>query len=93
MRKRNQKLAEFDYMGYSVRTNEWRFTAWAHLDNATLRVDWEQPVAVELYDVAEDDGRSFDFDGYSVNLAPLGKHNETVDRLLTELKAAVASWY
>ena len=38
-------------MGYTVRVDSWRFTAWLHYSNATLGgVDWDLvPFAQELY--------------------------------------------
>jgi hypothetical protein len=87
-------LGQFDYMGYSMRTAAWRFTAWLPFDNATLRVDWRAgPAATELYDLASDDGRDFDFAGYSDNVAGKAEHAATLRKLLGELEAAVQSWY
>ena len=86
-------LAAFNYMGYTMRTAAERFTAWVPFDNATLRVDWNRSVALELYDLTDDDGRDFDFAGYSSNLALDPAYASRVDELLPQLKAAVESWY
>lgn len=37
-------------MGYSVRTDRFRFTAWLRFDNITYQPDWDHIVAEELYD-------------------------------------------
>ena len=39
------------YMGYSVRTPEWRYTSWMSWDRKSMAADWSKdPYAVELYD-------------------------------------------
>lgn len=84
-------VPQFDFIGYSMRSDSWRFTAWVPFDNSTMRVDWSRLAATELYDLQGDDGSNFDFDGYNVNVA--AAHNATCAEMLEELKAAVNSWY
>ena len=62
-------------------------------NKTTLRVDWDQVAATELYDLSADTGRDFDFDGYSTNLALRTNHSAEVARLLSDLKAEVLTWY
>jgi arylsulfatase A-like enzyme len=55
------KKQDFRYMGYSMRTTEWRYTEWAVWDGTTLKPIWTaDPTAtgalVELYDHKEDIG-------------------------------------
>lgn len=39
------------YMGYSIRTPEWRYTSWMPWSRDTLKADWSKsPYAIELYD-------------------------------------------
>ena len=39
------------YMGYSIRTPEWRYTSWMPWDRTAMKAKWdEKPYAVELYD-------------------------------------------
>lgn len=88
-------VALFDFMGYSMRTPEWRFTAWVPMGANSSRVDWSKRVYHELYDV-DGDGMGgkpldFDWDGYAVNVA--AHHPELVKRMHAELKSAVDSWY
>lgn len=46
----------FDYMGYSIRTKEWRYTEWRRWKGQELVADWEAPPhAVELYDHRQDE--------------------------------------
>jgi|EP01049_Picozoa_sp_SAG25_P008905 hypothetical protein len=47
---------------------------------------------LELYDLANDDGRDFDFDGFSINLAAMPVHADTVKQLWGRLKAEVPKW-
>ena len=81
----------YDYIGYSMRTNSRRFTAWVAFNASSKRVDWESVAATELFDLTGDDGRDFDFPGYSNNIA-LSNPVE-VKALQDELKTAVDSWY
>ena len=62
-------------------------------DAAAGRANWDGPVAYELFDLAGDDGRDFDFDGFNVNLANDAAQADTVAQLRATLLAAVESWY
>lgn len=37
-------------MGYSIRTNRYRYTAWLKFDNVTFKPNWNKIIAEELYD-------------------------------------------
>ena len=52
--------SQFDYMGYSVRTAAWRYTAWYAWNGSALQAEWGGAYAEELYSHAGDDGSSFD---------------------------------
>ena len=42
---------EFDFMGYTIRTTEFRYMEWRHWIGANLTVDWNAaPAEIELYD-------------------------------------------
>jgi iduronate 2-sulfatase len=41
---------QMDFMGYSVRTRDWRFTEWVEWDGAKLEPAWNASVGSELYD-------------------------------------------
>jgi len=47
------------YMGYTVRTTEWRYTVWLNARNGM--VDWSTILGEEMYDHSEDDQTMFDF--------------------------------
>eukprot|EP01065_Artemidia_motanka_P032589 TRINITY_DN39569_c0_g1_i1.p1 TRINITY_DN39569_c0_g1~~TRINITY_DN39569_c0_g1_i1.p1 ORF type:complete len:505 (+),score=154.33 TRINITY_DN39569_c0_g1_i1:54-1568(+) len=86
-------IKDFNYMGYSLRNADYRYTVWVAMDNQTARVDWDKTAAHELYLLADDKGLDFDFPAYSHNVAGLAEHNHTVERLYQELKAQVQTWY
>jgi iduronate 2-sulfatase len=44
------------FMGYSIRTNEWRLTAWLQWDGDALQADWSAINGTELYNHTGDDG-------------------------------------
>merc|ERR1712012_419416 len=79
------------YMGYSIRTAEWRYTEWAKWDGATLQPDWTRIAGIELYDhrndAPEDSKASFEqFENENV----LSKHPTVVAELSGQLHAFVA---
>lgn len=85
---------DFKYMGYTVRTPEWRYTAWLAWDGTKYNGDWDRaikagPYAEELYDHAADDGT--DFDAFeNVNLvAPGAPRSQAVQAARTRLLAAL----
>ena len=51
---------KFNYMGYSCRTPEWRYTLWVEWDDTTLQPKWDGASAEELYDHKNDNSSSFD---------------------------------
>ena len=62
-------------MGYTMRTSDARFTVWLEFNDTTARPIWpaggldDMRDRIELFDLRTDDGRDFDFDGYSLNVA------------------------
>ena len=51
----------FNFMGYSIRTDTWRCVLWMHWDGQNLRGDFRKPpAAVELYDHHGDTELDFD---------------------------------
>ena len=64
------------YMGYAVRTHEWRYVAWYPLADASRWLaNWSAttrsnpPVFLELYDHRGDNGSDYDWPGNNHNLA------------------------
>ena len=54
---------DFDWMGYSVRSETWRYTLYVAWDGATLAPRWEKVAGEELYAHNEASPRLEDFDG------------------------------
>ena len=50
----------FQAMGYSVRSQDWRYTEWFHFNHSTAKTDFNTTLFVELYDHREDAGNNFD---------------------------------
>lgn len=68
------KRSTFDYMGYAVRSPQWRYIEWRMWDRTALVADWAAPpVAMGLYDHRNDDNAHgaayFDFPGDYINVA------------------------
>ena len=86
--------AQIDYMGYSMRTADgnWRLTAWYPWNNITMAAEWGRVAGVELYNATGDNGRDYDYGGYSRNLAAEPRLTTTRDALLRELEMAAAIW-
>ncbi len=63
------------------------------MDSKTARVDWTRSneTAHELYAAHDDDGRSFDYAGYNVNVAE--EHPQVVHAFFEQVKSAVEAWY
>ena len=51
--------SDFDFMGYSIRTKDWRYTIWLPWDGKILEATWDGDYADELYDHAGDDSSAF----------------------------------
>ena len=83
------------YMGYSIRTDRWRYTVWLAFNGTANRAVWPSNVGgallgEELYDHEGDDGS--DFDAYeNVNLATKPSFAGTKAKLLAALRDKFAS--
>ena len=51
---------KFDYMGYSMRTDDYRYTEWVKWNGTKLKPEWDKQVGVELYSHVGDTGNDFD---------------------------------
>lgn len=51
----NVPAAKFDFMGYSIRTLRWRYTAWYPWDGINLVAHWDGDFVQELYNHELDD--------------------------------------
>jgi iduronate 2-sulfatase len=83
---------DFDFMGYTQISPEgWRYVLWAQMDRNTSRVDFSQPTFEELYDLRADGHQNFDFDAYSLNVAP--QNPALCSTFKAATISAVKSWY
>lgn len=75
------------YMGYSMRTPEWRYTSWMSWDVKAKKAKWdEKPYAVELYDHSGDPDLENDFNRSDVeNVA--SQNEDVVNKLQDQMKA------
>mmetsp|Transcript_96 Transcript_96/g.294 ORF Transcript_96/g.294 Transcript_96/m.294 type:complete len:210 (-) Transcript_96:63-692(-) len=83
-----------DFMGYSVRSADWRYTEWYRWNKTVGAPSWSELFASELYDHRDDYGNNFDrFE--NVNLA--ANHTVTpgspVCAIIAELKAVIRSQF
>jgi len=81
--------SEIPWMGYSMRTADWRYTEWAQWDGEGLRPNWDVNAGVELYDHRGDDGTDFDATE-NVNVA--SANPKVVAALSKQLHALVAKY-
>eukprot|EP01052_Picozoa_sp_SAG31_P013393 SAG31_NODE_804_length_11973_cov_8.406855_5_plen_190_part_00 len=69
-----------NFMGFSVRSREFRFTAWLPTDAQGLRTNWTMEPYMELYKHSSNDERDYN-ELDTVNLAYQGKFGEVVTEL------------
>ena len=68
-------------MGYSVRTTEWRYTAWFNFSKTKLVPNTDEILGSELYSHIGDTGLYLDFAGENVNLVHNPEYAELVSTL------------
>ena len=72
--------------GYSIRTEDWRLTAWLPWIGASLAGDWSRPNATELYDHKGDSGTGLDaLDDYE-NENVASQNPAVVEELMRQLR-------
>jgi arylsulfatase A-like enzyme len=77
----------FTHMGYSVRTDGWRYTEWYAWNGTTLRPIWEKLVAQELYDHRNETHYPTHFDaGEDENVAGESAYASTVAKLAKSIR-------
>lgn len=81
---------KFQYMGYSIRVPDWRYTAWVAWNGTSLKPLWDQVQARELYPHEGDMGTSFD-DFENENVADQPQHAALVQQLHQQLQQAFSS--
>ena len=75
-------------MGYSIRVQDWRYTAWFGFNDTCLVPD-KTILGKELYDHRGDSGLWLDFPGETHNLAGDERHSGLVDTLHKRIAAYV----
>ena len=79
---------EIGYMGYSMRTDRYRYTEWVKWNGTDLKPEWSNQIGVELYDHQNDD--EADFDAFeNENIA--SKNPDVVKELSKQLHELVGS--
>ena len=75
------------YMGYSMRTPQWRYTSWMPWDVEAMKAKWdEKPYAVELYDHSGDPDAENDFNQSDIeNVA--SQHEDIVEKMQEQMRA------
>jgi len=76
------------WMGFTMRTEDWRLTEWAKWDGESLSPDWTASVGVELYDHRNLDQNSFDA---SENVNVAAQNLAIVEKLRAQLHQRVAT--
>merc|ERR1719253_1272154 len=83
---------KFTHMGYSIRTEEWRYTEWRTWDGAGLKAHFGPgtEVARELYDHRADPSFPVDFDSFeNENLAEDPQYAGVIAELSATLQSLV----
>jgi arylsulfatase A-like enzyme len=82
------KRNETNIMGYSVRVDEWRYTAWFGFDKVRIVPNTSDVLGTELYDHRGDTGLYLDWAGENVNVV-----NDTANKdVATELHQRVLDY-
>ena len=80
------KNDEVSAMGYSMRTREWRYTAWVHFDRKRFIPLWDEPIMVEeLYDHRDEEHPGVLGHRETINLATQPKYKDTLEKLREQL--------
>ena len=76
------------YMGYSIRTPEWRYTSWMSWDREAMKAKWyDKPYALELYDHRDSGNPDSENDFNLSDVENIAAQNEDiVEQLQAQLK-------
>lgn len=88
------RRGDIDFMGYSMRVENWRYVEWVKWHGATLMPLWDHLVARELYDHSQADPRTAAYidETENENLAEQPDMAEVVKSLSRRLHSEVARW-
>jgi iduronate 2-sulfatase len=80
--------SKFSYMGYSIRTDQWRYTEWPEWNGKTLRPIWSQVGnRTELYDHRNDNNKMPSVEQFNI----ASKYPTIAKQLSTMLHSAIGS--
>ena len=77
-----------EIMGYTVRVEDWRYTAWFPFDKQAIRPQTDGNLGRELYDHRGDTGMWLDWPGEEINLA----HDPRYESVVAELHKRVLEY-
>lgn len=80
----NTPKNKLNFMGYTMRTAQWRYTAWFRWNNKTLTPDWDGDSAEELYNHSGD--HSFEMDNYE-NVNEAAANPGVASKLRAQMRA------
>lgn len=79
--------SEYDWMGMSMRTSDWRYVIWCQWDGARLKADWTNCTRPELYDHRGEKPAIYDVDHFeNSNLALKPQYSSVVSQMHLYLK-------
>eukprot|EP01060_Flectonema_neradi_P016062 TRINITY_DN2266_c1_g1_i1.p1 TRINITY_DN2266_c1_g1~~TRINITY_DN2266_c1_g1_i1.p1 ORF type:complete len:532 (+),score=87.49 TRINITY_DN2266_c1_g1_i1:48-1643(+) len=76
---------DIDLMGFSVRSDNWRYTEWVVWNKSSLLPIWDQIHAKELYNHTSDFAASMDFSTPTVNLV----NESTLQKVVSDLSVVL----
>ena len=79
------KHPDIDVMGYSVRSDDWRYTEWIEWNKTSFTPIWKQFHASELYNHTGDFGENFDVSTPTVNMA----NDPSLKSIISELSSVL----
>ena len=84
----HKNRSKFKAMGYSIRTNEWRYTEWRLWNKHALAGQWDvAPIGIELYDHRNEKVFPSNFDeGENINIISQYQNSSIVKVLAQRLK-------
>ena len=90
------RRSAIDFMGYSMRTERYRYIQWMRWDGDALRPLWDEVVGRELYDHGQLSSQldtTYMDDAENENMAPLPENRVLVAQLSARLKSEVTKWF
>ena len=80
------------FMGYTMRTSNYRYTAWFSWNTTTLRPNLSEIGGEELYNLTTDVGTNFDLPAYQRSVAGDSSYNQILIESRNYLTEVVEGW-